>query len=355
MPTKLAAATSIVVIFLLGCPGSGPGPAPAATKPPPPVEDQLGLLRRSAEGGDVKAMVQLAIHLGEDPEGVTWLRKAAEQGDRLGMSWLGSAYNDHFELDRREMIRWFRKAAAAGDPFAQSRLFAWGVEKGGFKAAIPWLEKAAAANDSRACYFLGKYAANGNGRPKDLVASERWYRKGAELGHSNCMEAMGDLLKQRQLGRAMKWWRRGAKLGNSGCMASMGWQRLHGRGQHPAKGIEWLQRAVVAFPLHGRAMAHRLLANCHEQGTGDLEADEVEAFQHYRLGGMRGDSYALFKVGVYYEEGRGGQDIDPYLALRAYRVSVHEGREQTKERIKSLLEAHPYLEEIRWHPPMADW
>jgi TPR repeat protein len=54
----------------------------------------------------------------DDVEAVQWFRKAAEQGDANGETFLGAAYSNGkgIPIDKAEAATWWRKAAEQGNP-----------------------------------------------------------------------------------------------------------------------------------------------------------------------------------------------------------------------------------------------
>lgn len=89
-------------------------------------------LSRAADAGDVNAMREvgmmyldgLAGVVRDSAAGVSWLRKAAQQGDERSMLALGNAYaaGDGVERSAKEAMAWWKKAADAGNEDAAMRL-----------------------------------------------------------------------------------------------------------------------------------------------------------------------------------------------------------------------------------------
>ena len=61
---------------------------------------------------------------------LSWFRKAADAGNALGMTHLGSMYEKGrgVEQDYQEAVNWSRKAASLGDEYAINRLHELGEE-----------------------------------------------------------------------------------------------------------------------------------------------------------------------------------------------------------------------------------
>lgn len=113
-------------------------------------------LRARAEAGDAASQAQLGYeyfrHAGHGPAGdyaqaLAWFRRAADQGDAKGESYLGMMYYSGRGVPRdyAQAAHWYRLAAAQGDDHAQRRL--------------------------QVMY------AQGQGVPKDRAESRRWSRQ----------------------------------------------------------------------------------------------------------------------------------------------------------------------------------
>lgn len=89
-------------------------------------------LSRAAEAGDVNAMREVGMMYldglagieRDSTAGVSWLRKAAQNGDERSMLALGNAYaaGDGVERSAQEAMTWWKKAADAGNKDAAMRL-----------------------------------------------------------------------------------------------------------------------------------------------------------------------------------------------------------------------------------------
>ena len=70
-----------------------------------------------------------AIDLKDDPEAVSWFRKAADAGHAGGMNWLGFMYENGrggLPKDDAQAVSWYRKAAQMGYSYAQEALKRFG-------------------------------------------------------------------------------------------------------------------------------------------------------------------------------------------------------------------------------------
>jgi TPR repeat protein len=132
-------------------------------------------------------------------------RKAAEQGDAVAQSVLGSCYASGagVEQDHAEAAKWWRKAAEQGDVGAQ--------------------------------YSLGVCYAKGNGVAKDQPEAVRWFRKAAEQGHADAQGVLGDRFDEgegvgQDHAEAVKWYRKAAEQGIAAAQNNLGACYVKGEG-----------------------------------------------------------------------------------------------------------------------------
>ena len=82
----------------------------------------LGNARAQCKLGD---LYRAGNGLAKNPKkAICWYRKAADQGDYLGLYELGDCYFEGIgnEISQEQAVLWWRKAAAKGDPLSQYRL-----------------------------------------------------------------------------------------------------------------------------------------------------------------------------------------------------------------------------------------
>lgn len=126
---------------------------------------QLGnrLLRESAEKGDAKDQVYVALWYLNGTEGYTkdpaeaakWLQKAADQGNADGEYWLSILYNRGNGVEKNQGL------------------------------AMGWLQKAAAQGEPHACFILGgAYEKGYGGLTQDTQKAIEWYRKAGDEPHA---------------------------------------------------------------------------------------------------------------------------------------------------------------------------
>jgi len=126
-------------------------------------------LEQAAIRGDAVAQYELALSRlsnGQTPEGVSLLRRAANQG--LAMA-------------QYRLAKLFERGEGVPVDLAQAR---------------QWTERAAAAGNRKAMHDLGVYYARGEGAPLDEASAFRWFGQAAELGVADSQFNLGVLYQQ---------------------------------------------------------------------------------------------------------------------------------------------------------------
>jgi TPR repeat protein len=159
-----------------------------------------------ARGGDVAAMLKLAVFYSDGPQPVrdpvtafSWSKRAAEVGAPGGAFNLGLAYDDAVGTvkDKNEAQRWYRKAIEQQHTSAMVNLAVLLLDSanGSNAANIPeasgLLRRAADAGSNDAIFNMGYLAENGIGQAKDMNEALRWYRLGAEKKDTRAMQRLG--------------------------------------------------------------------------------------------------------------------------------------------------------------------
>ena len=128
-----------------------------------------------------------------------WFRRAADEGNVLGMVSLGiCTYEGRgIERDTVSAVEWFRKAAdlGAGDglnSLAVCSLWGEGVEEDP-TAAISLFEQAAGLGNGAAMVNLGHCCYWGMGLERNVDAAKEWYSKAADSGDVYGMFYLGNV------------------------------------------------------------------------------------------------------------------------------------------------------------------
>ncbi|KAJ1912368.1 hypothetical protein IWQ60_009695 [Tieghemiomyces parasiticus] len=207
--------------------------------------------RKAAALGDTGAMYKLGVvmlkGLLSQPintrEGVTWLKRAADNADHENphaLHELALCYekggvqsiivDEHYakELytqaaqlgyepsqfklgfcyeygtltcpqDPRRSIAWYTRAAEQGDAEAELALSGWyltgseGILQQSDTEAYLWARKAADKGLAKAEYAIGYYTETGIGVKQDLEEARRWYMRSAAQGHKRAMNRLTEL------------------------------------------------------------------------------------------------------------------------------------------------------------------
>ncbi|MCB1229986.1 MAG: SEL1-like repeat protein [Verrucomicrobiae bacterium] len=201
-----------------------------------PIDRPLALkwLRRSAEFGHSRHRRQLGLILAEVPEqlpeAVSWLQKAALQGDIEACFYYGAALLRGLGVspDPETALTFLEKAAEARDGRALDLLGICLAEGNGCRAdpvaAFHRFEKAVEAGNAHACYNLAVRYAKGLGTRGDEPLAARYFRLGAEKGDAECMHAYGRCLEsgfgvEANFEDAVAWMKKAAALGQPDALA----------------------------------------------------------------------------------------------------------------------------------------
>ena len=158
-------------------------------------------------------------------EAVKWLRKAAEQGNASGQSFLGYMYQYGYGVsqDYAEAVKWYRKSAEQGNASGQNNLGymyekGYGVSKD-YTEALKWYRKSAEQGDAYGQSNLGYMYRNGYGVSQDYAEAVKWYRKSAEQGYASGQSNLGHMYENglgvtKNLTEARKWYEKAAAQGD---------------------------------------------------------------------------------------------------------------------------------------------
>ena len=255
---------------------SAADPAPADPPRPDPSETDMAALSTAAllelaEAEDAAAQTELGERykdgrgvVQDDAVGVSWFRRAAEQGYAPGQAALGSMYGRGRGVvqDDAEAARWFRRAVEQGNALAQAS--------------------------------LGFLYERGRGVRQDDAEAVRWYRRAAEQGHAIGQHNLGFMYRDgrgvsQDHEEAVRWFHRSAEQGTAPAQANLGWmyQNGHGVSRDDAEAVRWYRRAAE----QGDVFAQYNLGWMYENGRG-VRRDRVEAVRWYRLAAEQGDAAA---------------------------------------------------------------
>lgn len=163
---------------------------------------------KAAEQGNSEAQDTLGdcYYLGNGVEqnyekAVEWYTEAAESNNIYAMYDLAVCYyyGKGTSQDYQEAVRLFKSAAYEGSVESLNFLGDCYYEGNGvtqsYSTAVSLYNEAMSNNSPQAYYNLGSCYRWGNGVPKDKAKAKELFKKGIELGSTNCSEAYEDMLK----------------------------------------------------------------------------------------------------------------------------------------------------------------
>ena len=282
-------------------------------------EKAAELYRRATAMKDPKAAIRLAEMkvdglggLRDYFEAFELYKTAAEQGDVVGMVRVANCYRDGTGVGRDEAkaLEWYKKAADKGNVDA-IRNIGFIYERKDTQEALKWFRLGSEKGDAGSANSIGEiYERKFN----DMPEAVKWYQLAADRGHIGAQYYIADLIRE------------GKVVGPSANGASAGAAGNDAAAQFKA----YLELAEK----NKNEDAMLKVAACYETGTGVEQSDE-EAVKWYLRGLGVPDKYgstfddllqslgndaafrirnnapekadAMYKLGRYYEEGRGAK------------------------------------------------
>lgn len=200
-------------------PAETPKPAAASvTSLGVPVDVAPLALREAADGGDAKALFEVASRYGEgrgvkqDPaQAAKWYEKSAELGFAPAQYRIGNMYEkgQGVERDVAKSKTWYQLAAEQGNASAMHNLavlYAMGADgTTDNETAVRWFRKAAEFGVKDSQFNLGILAAKGVGMKQDLEESYRWFAIVAKSGDRDAAgkrDEIANSLRPEQLEKA---------------------------------------------------------------------------------------------------------------------------------------------------------
>ncbi len=267
------------------------------------------LLRRAAEGGYVRAQVELARRLREkEPaQASSWLEKAAAQKDASAELELGRFAQA--KKDEAAAARWFVRAATRGLPEAERLAGIYYLQGSGVSEDLQqgreWLGRASEHGDAGASFVLSTLYAEGKRVPKDDVLSLAFCRKAAERGLAGAQVALGERYQRgsgvaRDLSQARRWYEKAAaqRDGRGEFYLGLSYDGA-GADEDPKRALELYERAAE----HGSIAAETNIGVLYS-GT-KLKQDYALALKWYRRAAEHGDGAAQNNLGLQYQAGHG--------------------------------------------------
>jgi TPR repeat protein len=186
---------------------------------------ELASLRMRADGGDVKAQLDLAQRYRDgkgvakdEAEAMQWAHRAADKGNADAMDFVGLAYLRGAVVKRSPEVAfgYFKaaadKSAQAAFNLGQCYFGAQGTEQD-IPKALDWWKKAAAKGHGRAASTAAMALLSGEGVAPDAAEARRLAEQAAELNDPSGLIVLGEIQFQAgELDAAKTNWTRASKL-----------------------------------------------------------------------------------------------------------------------------------------------
>jgi TPR repeat protein/ubiquitin-protein ligase len=335
-------------------------------------EEAREWFRKAATAGYAPAQTLLPQSLGSfQPEYLTWLVKAAEQGD------IAAQMNIHWQVrdqDSPDKAKWEPMAANQGHAPAQREL-GWSCQREqNHNEAVEWLRKAAAQGDTIAQCNLADCYRRGEGVHKDTAQAFKWYQRSAEGGQVSGIYQLGvcygeGLGVAKDAVPAVKCYRRAAegRMPEAEHRLALCYHKGEGVQKDSEAAVRWLdgfarrgsdhqtaiksiieevhqaagagdvqaQRSLGEFYFDGLGVQKDLskaamwwskaaeyddteaqlgVGICHYYGQG-VRQDRVKGAEWFRKAAEKGHMNAQFRLGMCYQAGD-GVDKDPVEAFK---------------------------------------
>jgi TPR repeat protein/serine/threonine protein kinase len=165
--------------------------------------------------------------------------------------------------------------------------------------------QAALAGSLDALSDVGNLLLDGVGVDPNPKAGLHWLRLAAKGGSGKAMEKLGMVLLADRPQEAWTFTLAAAKAGHPAAMYRVGATLVEGRNgvtADPPRGLRWLERAIE----HESLISIVFLAGLLDKGSRAIPQDRVRARSLYLSAAARGDSNAMYCLGLMLKNGTGG-------------------------------------------------
>ena len=225
-----------------------------------------------------------------------YFTRAAEEGEREAMTFLGIAYLSGEGTERDSVL------------------------------GMHWLSQAAKKKrDPRGMNALASVYENDERMNGRYYWARQWYTKAAELGYAEAMRNLARLYRKglviersdsaaiaRSDSVALEWYRRAVGAGSVDALADIGWmyeEGLAGR-RDENEAIRWYRQAAAA----GSRLGMYAMGRVYQEAVG-VPRDYQQARGWFLKSACAGSASAMNELGVLYERGLGGEaDKDEAIA-----------------------------------------
>lgn len=277
----------------------------AAVSLPTLFSTDIPALETKARQGDADAQFELARIYLKGSDGVSknlmrsfeLMTSSANQGHAEAIGGIGFFYASGTAVpkDNAKAVEWFRKGAEAGGAKAQlnlGRMLAEGkgVEKNEAEGR-KWIKAAADQGQTDAAFAMGAICYFGDyGQAVDYKAAYPYLLKAAEAGHPEAQNMVGilwdtALLEKKDVKEAEKWFRKAAHQGHIKAQSNLG--RLLGPwgGTDAVRRIEGIKWLLIADSQHevtaGKVLAE-VLPNMDEAEVAKAKMQAGDFLEKHR-------------------------------------------------------------------------
>ncbi|EIF51991.1 Sel1-like repeat-containing protein kinase family protein [Sulfurovum sp. AR] len=241
---------------------------------------------KAAKNGDVFSQLHLgeiyhkgSISIKDDHRSIYWLTNASKQNSKKAKIELAQIYIE--QKNKKKALELYLDLAKNGDAYAQKQaaylmVFAEGEKD--FKSGYNLFLKNAQKGDASSQYALGFIYENGKGVHVDHQKALHWYEKADQQGYKAAKERISYLKNKNNTNKVPKY------------------------------NETWASRSfdpVTSQQIDASEQYH--IARSLEYGINGIQKDEKKALQHYLNAANRGHIQAQYKVGRFYQQGKGTQ------------------------------------------------
>ena len=237
-------------------------------------------MREWADRGDSDAQFELGLRLitGEgikksEEEGVTWVRRAAEQDHLRAQHVMGSLYEEGVGVsqDLTKAVEWYRKSADLGFALAQFAVgLAYDLGRGmevDKKEAADWYRKSAAQGHLPAMAAYASKMELGEGVEKDTAKAALYYLKASQKGYIPAMTRIAGMYYSGtgvpvDYERAGAWYQRAARSEDPWSSNNFAWFLAtcpDGSLHHAETSITFAKRALKILGEAGEEQRYEML------------------------------------------------------------------------------------------------
>lgn len=278
----------------------------------------------------------------EETQAVSWYMEAMKIDDEQAEYRLGLCYKNGIGIEQNypHAASCFLKAAQKGNVDAQREAALCYEYLNQPKASATLYLAAANQDDSFACEKIGSFYADGYGCPKSSELPIFYYSKACELGNIHAMLSLAKRYKEgngveQSIKDSIYWWLKAAPQSNEAQM-EMAECYLTGTGvrQDYVQGMNWLKKAASNNPAAMLKMAELSL-----NPLPGAERSESEAKIWWSRAAALGDSLAMYKLGVCYEDAIGAVTPNYSEAYKWYRLASQNGNDDATEACKRFTKS----------------